>query len=111
MTANAFDSALGASGRYMLTLAVILFSITTMISYSYYGLKCAKYLFGARIGQWYLAPYLISMPVAAWWSQDTVINIIDTCFAFMAIPTLISTLLLNGKVRQALREYFLRMGI
>ena len=65
------------------------------------------------IGFWLLISivFAISMPVAAWWSQDTVINIIDTCFAFMAVPTLISTLLLNGKVRQALREYFQRMGI
>ncbi len=111
MTANAFATAMPGFGKPILILVVSLFAISTMISYSYYGLKCAKYLFGNKIGQYYIYPYLLTLPIAAYLTENTVINIIDTCFAFMAVPTLISTLLLSRKVIEALRDYFRRMGI
>ena len=111
MTANAFEETLGVLGLPILITVVSLFAVSTMISYSYYGLKCAKYLFGSKKGQLYVYPYLISLPIAAWLQQDTVINIIDTCFALMAIPTLTSTLLLSGKVVAALKDYYQRMKL
>jgi len=82
-----------------------------MISYSYYSIKCAKYLFGKRVGGWYVYVYLASLPLAAVWSQNTVLNIIDTMFAFMAIPTLVGALLLSRKVVAALKDYFARMNL
>ncbi|UCC45803.1 MAG: alanine:cation symporter family protein [Candidatus Zixiibacteriota bacterium] len=111
LTADAFTQAMGMIGRYMLTLIIVLFSVSTMISYSYYSLKCSKYLFGNKIGSFYVYIYLISLPVAAVLSATTVINIIDTCFALMAIPTLTGALLLSGRVNSALKDYFKRMGL
>ncbi|MEE8576084.1 MAG: alanine/glycine:cation symporter family protein [candidate division Zixibacteria bacterium] len=111
MTANAFSSVMGGFGRGLLTMIILLFSITTMISYSYYSLKCAKHLFGEKIGAYYVYIYLASLPAAAMMSPDTVINIIDTCFALMAIPTLVGALLLSGDVMRATRDYFQRMGL
>ncbi len=111
MTANAFDTMIPMTGRYILTLVIIMFSVSTMISYSYYSLKCAKYLFGKRIGQQYVWVYLISLPLAAIWSQDTVLNVIDTNFAIMAVPTLVGSLLLSGRVVRALKDYYQRMGL
>lgn len=111
MTANAFEASMGVLGKPILITVVALFAVSTMISYSYYGLKCAKYLFGKTKGQLYIYPYLISLPIAAWLGQDTVINIIDTCFALMAVPTIISTLLLSGKVVGALKDYYHRMNL
>jgi AGCS family alanine or glycine:cation symporter len=81
-----------------------------MISYSYYSLKCAKYLFGEHWGGKYVYVYLASLPLAAIWAQDTVLNMLDTAFALMAIPTVTSTLLLSGRVMAATREYFRRAG-
>jgi len=46
--------------------------------------------------------------VAAVWSQDTVINVLDTSFALMAIPTLVGALLLSPKVVAETRAYFRR---
>jgi AGCS family alanine or glycine:cation symporter len=111
MTVNAFDQALPGIGRILLTVAIALFSVSTMISYSYYSIKCAKYLFGKRIGGWYVYVYLASLPLAAVWSQDTVLNVIDTMFAFMAIPTLVGALLLSRKVVDALKDYYARMNL
>ncbi len=110
-TVNAFESGLPGIGAPVLTIVIILFSISTMISYSYYSLKCAKYLFGNKIGHYYIYFYLISLPLAAQWSQDLVINILDTSFALMAVPTLIGTLLLSPKVISALKDYYQRMSL
>jgi len=112
ITTAAYNTALpGGLGQWLLTAIIALFSVSTMISYSYYSLKCAKYLFGDRVGGMYVWIYLISLPLAAIWSQGLVLNIIDTCFALMAIPTLTGALLLSPSVIRALKDYFRRMGI
>jgi AGCS family alanine or glycine:cation symporter len=110
MTVNAFEKAMPGFGRYILTLVIVMFSISTMISYSYYSLKCSRYLFGFKFGSYYVYVYIISLFFAAIWSQDIVINILDTAFAMMAIPTLIGTLLLSPRVVAATRDYFARLG-
>ncbi len=111
MTVNAFEHAMPGLGRYIMTLVIILFSVSTMISYSYYSLKCSRYLFGYKFGSRYVYVYIASMFFGAIWSQDIVINLLDTMFATMAIPTLIGALLLSPKVVKATREYFGRMGL
>jgi len=111
MTVNAFQQALGGVGKTVLILVITLFSVSTMISYSYYSLKCSRYLFGSRFGHYYIYVYLASILVAALWSQDTVVNMLDTAFAMMAFPTLVGALLLSPKVMAALRDYYRRMGI
>ena len=108
MTVTAFEKAMPGLGRYIMTLAIILFSISTMITYSYYSLKCARYLFGHRFGGYYVYIYILSIPVAAIWSQDMVINLLDTAFALMSIPTVTATLILSPKVFKATRSYFSR---
>lgn len=111
MTVNAFEQGIPEIGRYILTLVIILFSVSTMISYSYYSLKCARYLLGVKIGNYYVYVYVLSLILSAVWAQDVVINILDTAFAMMAIPTLISTLLLSPKVISATKDYFSRMKL
>jgi AGCS family alanine or glycine:cation symporter len=109
LTARAFESALPAAGGLLLTAVVLLFGLSTLISYSYYSQKCAKHVLGERIGSHYVYVYLLTLPVAAVWKQATVINVLDTAFALMAIPTLTGALLLSPKVLAATREYFARI--
>jgi len=111
MTVNAFAKAMPNVGRYVLTLIIVLFSISTMISYSYYSLKCSRYLFGWKFGSYYIYVYILSLILAAVWTQDMLLNFLDTFFAMMAIPTLIGTLLLSPAVLRATRDYFKRMKL
>ena len=111
MTVNAFEHGMPGVGRYILTLVIILFSVSTMISYSYYSLKCSRYLFGYKFGSYYVYVYIASLFLSSIWTQDIVINILDTSFAMMAIPTLIGTLLLSPKVMSATKDYFRRMDL
>jgi len=108
MTVNAFGQAIPGLGRSIMHLVILMFSISTMISYSYYSLKCSRYLFGRQFGSMYVYVYIVSLTFAAVWSQDTVINILDTAFALMAVPTLIGTLLLSPRVIRATRDYLRR---
>ena len=54
-------------------------------------------------------PTFLTLPLAAVWGQAVVLDIVDTAFAFMAIPTITSTLLLSPKVMAALQDYLQRM--
>jgi len=111
MTTQAFEVGLPIIGKPLLILIVIIFSLTTMIGYSYYGSKCTAFLFGNKWKQSYRIFYTLSLILASVITIDIVINFIDGMFALMAIPTMISTLILAPKVMQAAREYFAKLGV
>lgn len=106
MTAMSFNQSLPGIGDMIVYLVFTLFALSTMITYSYYSIKCARYLFGKDIGNRYVYIYLSVLPLSAIWSQATIINIIDTMFALMIFPTLLSTLLLSRKVIDEMHRYF-----
>jgi len=111
MVVTAFEQSMPVIGRPVLSAVLALFAVSTMITYSYYSVKCASYLFGKRIGRATVYIYIALIPVAAMWAQGTAVNIIDTAFALMAIPTLTSSLLLAPRVVTALKDYLKRMEI
>lgn len=109
MTARAFEVAIPGVGSYILITCVLFFSVSTMFSYSYYGSKCLGFLIGAERKHYYNYFYVILIVVASVVSLTTVVNIIDGFFALMAIPTMISSLLLAPKVMAAAHDYFKRI--
>ncbi|MFC3414714.1 alanine/glycine:cation symporter family protein [Algoriphagus hitonicola] len=109
LTLNAFETALPGIGKYLLMLAVLIFALSTMFTYSYYGHKCFNYLFGADKADYYNYFYLITIVVGAVVSLEVVISLVDGMYAIMAIPTMISTIYLAPKVRAAYHDYFNRM--
>ena len=106
LTAKAFEQAMGSTGLLLLTIVVILFALSTMFGYSYYGKKCFSFVFGAKWDRIYDWVYLGSLWVAAVWSARMVVNLIDTAFALMAFPNMIAVLLLAPKVMTAAKRYF-----
>ncbi len=109
MTSKAFSEGIPYIGGTLLLLIVIVFSLTTMIGYSYYGSKCASFLFGTKWKKNYRIFYIVSLMVASVISIDMVVNFVDGLFAVMAIPTVISTILLAPKVNKAAKTYFLNL--
>jgi len=105
LTVMAFNKAMPGIGPYLLTLCVLCFSTSTMFAYSYYGAKCMGFLIGAERQHIYNYFYVALMVVAAVVSLDAAISLIDGAFALMAIPTMISTILLAPKVMRATRTY------
>ncbi|MFC3881367.1 alanine/glycine:cation symporter family protein [Algoriphagus namhaensis] len=109
LTLAAFDQALPSYGRYLLMVAVLVFALSTMFTYSYYGHKCFNYLFGAKRADYYNYFYLVTIVAGAVTSLDVVISLVDGMYAVMAIPTMVSTFFLAPKVKAASKDYFQRM--
>lgn len=106
MTTTAFTHELGGLGKGILLVCILIFSVTTMFSQSYYGTKCTGYLFGTKWKQSYKYIYILSAIMGATVSLGIVINLIDGMYAIMAFPTMISTLILAPKVMAEARRYF-----
>ncbi len=105
LTANAFESAMPGFGSYVLIICVFFFSTSTIFTYSYYGTKCLGFLIGAERQYLYNYFYVGCIVIAAVASLDAAISLIDGMFAMMAIPTMVSTLILAPRVMSALQDY------
>lgn len=106
LTAKAFSDAIPGIGPYLLLVCIAVFSISSLFSYSYYGTKCLSFLFGTRHKHIYNYFYIGSILLGATTSLSLMINLIDTFFALMAIPTMLTTLILAPKVMARARLYF-----
>lgn len=109
LTLTAFQTALPGMGKYLLMAAVLVFALSTMFTYSYYGHKCFNYLFGAEKANYYNYFYLGTIVAGAVTSLGVVMSFVDAMYAIMAFPTMISTIYLAPKVRAATKDYFERM--
>jgi AGCS family alanine or glycine:cation symporter len=93
-------------GEYILMLIVLCFGLSSLFSYSFYGNRCATYLFGerrARIHTWF---FIITLILFAVVPLQAAVGLCDLLYAFMAIPTMITVLLLSNKVRSLTRSHF-----
>ncbi|MDF1789979.1 MAG: alanine/glycine:cation symporter family protein [Verrucomicrobiales bacterium] len=109
LTANALYALLGAPGLLVVVICTVCFSVTTILTYSFYGSQCASYLFGARNGSYYRWVFTGFIVISSVISLETAISLIDIAFALMAIPTMISSILLASKVKAAAEDYFSRL--
>ena len=106
LTAAAFNHSIPYIGNYLLLLCILAFSVSSLFSYSYYGTKCLSFLIGAKYKAYYNYAYIVSIIVGATTSLSFILNLIDGFFALMAIPTMISTLILAPRVMEAAKVYF-----
>jgi AGCS family alanine or glycine:cation symporter len=106
MTTTAFIKELGGFGKFLLLSAVLTFSLSTMMSYSYYGSKCSGYLFGTKSIFYYRCFYIVTIVIGAMITIEFVINLVDGMYAIMAIPTVVGSILLSPKVMAEAKRYF-----
>lgn len=114
LTSYAFEKGLGPlipGGRYLVTICVILFGISTSISWSYYGDRSIQYLLGDKSIIYYRAVYVVMHFVGAVLSLTMVWAIGDIALGVMTIPNLIGLFALSGVVVKLTQDYFNRMGI
>ena len=77
-----------------------------MFGYSYYGCKCASYLFGTESKIYYRIFYVLTLVVGAVLPLELAVAIVDSMFALMAIPTMISALYLSPHIKKEAERYF-----
>ena len=109
LTASAFSKSMPVYGKYLLMVCVAVFSISSLFSYSYYGSKCLSFLIGADKKHYYNYIYILSIVLAVTTPFRIMLNLIDGVFALMAIPTMLSTIILAPKVLKEAKAYFKRL--
>lgn len=108
MTLIAFKKSLFGWGDVLLMIAVTSFALSTILTYSYYGVKSLSFLTNARIAKGFNYFYILTIIVAAIASVDLVVNLMDLAYSLMLIPNMIAVLLLAPRVNRAAKDYFAR---
>ena len=95
-------------GSPILTFGLLTFAFSTILGWSYYGERAVEYLKGKRWMIIYRIVYILCVFIGAIANLSLVWNIADCMNALMAIPNLISLLLLNGIIVHETRKYLWR---
>ena len=92
-------------GNYIVTIGLVIFAFTTLIGWSYYGERCAEFIFGTAI----IVPYRIVWVVAVMTGALIKLNFVwllaDVMNGFMAIPNLIALAVLSPVIFKVTKEY------
>ncbi|RZV59204.1 MAG: sodium/alanine symporter, partial [Flavobacteriaceae bacterium] len=74
------------------------------------GTSCLGFLTKPKYGKYYNYIFVVAIVIASVVKLDFAINLIDSAFALMAIPTVLSAVLLSGHVNKAVKAYFSRLN-
>jgi AGCS family alanine or glycine:cation symporter len=100
---------------WVLLIAIVLFAFSTMISWSYYGLKSWTYLFGkSKRSQYaYKSIFLVFIVIGSSVGLGSVLDFSDLMILGMAFPNIFGLVLLSGEVRNDMKQYFsdLKTGV
>lgn len=102
---DAFGSAI-PGGRYMLMAIVACFALSSMFSYSFYGSRCAAYIFGEKRARYYVWFFIATLIVFAVVPLNAAVGLCDLFYALMAFPTMLTLILLRKDVRDETARYF-----
>ncbi|MEM7304663.1 MAG: sodium:alanine symporter family protein [Pseudomonadota bacterium] len=92
--------------EFIVIFGIVIFAYTTVLGWSFYGERCAEFLFGERIITPYRVLWIISIFFGATRDFDFIILLADTMNALMAIPNLIALALLSPVVFQISKDFF-----
>ncbi len=98
----------GDWGQYIVIISVLLFAISTSIAWSYYGDRCANYLFGAKAILPYKFAFILAHFIGAVIPLTVVWELGDVFLGMVIIPNLIALALLSGRVADMKNDYFRR---
>jgi alanine or glycine:cation symporter, AGCS family len=109
LTARAFDLGLFGYGHYIVSLGLILFAYSTMISWSYYGDRCVQFLFGVNAVKPYRLVYVALVIVGSVGGLRVIWSLADVLNALMALPNLIGLIALSGITATYTSNYVSRL--
>jgi AGCS family alanine or glycine:cation symporter len=110
LTAEAFKQLFPYGSGIMLAVVVSLLSMSTVLTFWYYGSKCLGFLIGAEYQHRYIWIYVVLVVLGSVASLNMVISLVDSMYALMAIPTMTAALLLAPRVNRAASVYFKSSG-
>ena len=108
LSAAAFESAMPGYGGALLSIALVVFAFTTILGWSYFGEKCWEFMVGTKAIMPFRIIWVLVVPLGAMAQLDFVWLVADTLNGLMAIPNLLSLLLLSPIVVKLTKEHFAR---
>ena len=111
LTAMAFGSVISWF-PVVLSISVVLFAYSTMISWSYYGERCWTYMFGERWSMIYKVVFVLVVVAGSISNASAVLDFSDLLLLSMAFPNMFALYALSGRVKRRLDSYLdkLRSG-
>jgi AGCS family alanine or glycine:cation symporter len=107
LTAEAFKrSWVGESGKYIISIGLLLFAFSTAISWSYYGDRAMTFLIGSKSVIYYRIFYVIGFFLASFTDTTIIWTLSGITIAFMTIPNLIGIFSLRKEVKSTIQEYW-----
>jgi AGCS family alanine or glycine:cation symporter len=97
-------------GGFIVVLSVMLFAISTAISWSYYGDRCAAYLFGKQAVLPYRLVYVAMVFLGTVIAPAAVWDLGDIALTVCILPNLLALVLLSSKTRTLMDDYFSRQA-
>ncbi|NWF49742.1 MAG: sodium:alanine symporter family protein [Ignavibacteriaceae bacterium] len=92
-------------GPIVLTLGLLTFVFSTILGWSYYGEKAAEYLFGSKVIKPYRYLWVIFVMIGSVLSLNAVWTFADITNALMALPNIVSLILLSGVIVNETKKY------
>ena len=105
LTALAFKTVLGPLGGLLVSLGIVLFAFSTILGWEFCGETAFAFLFGRRAIPLYRILFALAAFLGATQSLEVVWNLSDIFNALMAVPNLISLLLLSGTAARELEAF------
>ena len=104
LSLEAFRTLFFGFGDYILIIMISVFGISTLFTYSYYGVKCYGFLTSPEQGKYYNLIYIAAIIVSSILTVEIVIGLIDVAFALMAIPNMIAIIYLAKIVTKEMKS-------
>lgn len=108
LTSRAMDAELSGF-KYLLSLAVLLFAFSTMISWSYYGERCWVYLFGDKSSMIFKVIFVVFVFIGSILTATNVLAFGDLMILGLAFPNIFGIYFLIGKVKASLNDYLAKI--
>jgi AGCS family alanine or glycine:cation symporter len=106
LSAAAFESAMPGYGAAILSIALVVFAFSTVLGWSFYSERCWEYMFGTKVILPFRLIWVLAVPFGAIAQLDFAWLLADTLNGLMAIPNLLSLLLLSPVVIKLTKQHF-----
>ncbi len=107
MTVKGFGTVFGSVSNMLITIAIFLFAFSTIITWSYYGVKATAYLFGDSkvVNLGFKIIFVCTVVFGSVIGLGAVVDFADMMFLSLALPNLVGLYLMSGEVASDLKKY------
>jgi AGCS family alanine or glycine:cation symporter len=106
MPAAAFQKVLGNVGRYIVTISVFLFVLSSIIAVIWYAEKLVEFFFNTKISKYTRVIYTLSVMLGSFFGLDAILAVLDLTNALIILPNMVTVLLLSPLIAKLTQEYF-----